>query len=146
MRPKWCIRQVVCGFLVLGALRQGLVLLGSTAMTLRVRALGDDEADELARMARSRTLGAGLVRRAEIVRHAVEEGLSAPEIAARMGLCDATVRFWLKRFNERGLPGLEEDMRSGRPPSYTAEEPVAVSDSKLVPPWHEEVVALRRRA
>ena len=50
---NWCIRQVVCGFLALGALRQGLVLLGSTAMTLRVRALGDDEADELARMARS---------------------------------------------------------------------------------------------
>src|SRR5215218_1865960 len=54
--PKWCIRQVACGFLVLGALRRGPVLLGSTAMTLRVRALSDDEADELARMARSRTL------------------------------------------------------------------------------------------
>src|SRR3954469_514485 len=64
-QPKWCIRQVVCSFLVLGALRQGLVLFGSTAMTLRVRPLGDDEADELARMARSRTLGAGLVRRAQ---------------------------------------------------------------------------------
>ncbi|WP_206664795.1 helix-turn-helix domain-containing protein [Dankookia rubra] len=75
-------------------------------MTLRVRALGDDEADGLLRMARSRTLGAGLARRAQIVQHAVEEGLSAPEIAARMDLCDATVRFWLKRFNERGLQGL----------------------------------------
>src|SRR3982750_301992 len=103
-------------------------------MTLRVRALGDDEADELARMARSRTLGAGLVRRAQIVRHAVEEGLSAPEIAARMGLCDATVRFWLKRFNERGLPGLEEDMRSGRPPTYTAEERSAVVKAALSRP------------
>jgi hypothetical protein len=30
-------------------------------MTLRARALSDDEADGLARMARSRTLGAGLV-------------------------------------------------------------------------------------
>src|SRR3954451_23986925 len=103
-------------------------------MTLRVRALGDDEADELARMARSRTLGAGLVRRAQIVRHAVEEGLSAPEIAARMGLCDATVRFWLKRFNERGLPGLEENMRSGRPPTYTAEERSAVIKAALSRP------------
>jgi hypothetical protein len=36
-------------------------------------------------MARSRGLGAGLVRRAQIVHHAVEEGLSAPEVAARMG-------------------------------------------------------------
>ena len=103
-------------------------------MTLRVRALGDDEADELAWMARSRTLGAGLVRRAQIVRHAVEDGLSPPEIAARMGLCGATVRFWLKRFNERGLSGLEEDMRSGRPPTYTAEERSAVIAAALSRP------------
>ena len=100
-------------------------------MTLRVRALGDGEADELARMARSRTLGAGLVRRARIVRHAVEEGLSAPEIAAGMGLCGATVRFWLKRFNGRGLPGLEEDVRPGRPPTYAAEERGAVIEAAL---------------
>jgi predicted ArsR family transcriptional regulator len=89
-------------------------------MTIRVRALGEEEAAELGGMARSRTLGAGLVRRAQIVQHAAD-GLSAPEIAARMGLCGATVRFWLKRFNERGLPGLAEDMRSGRPPVYSAE-------------------------
>jgi transposase len=103
-------------------------------MTLRVRALGDDEADELARMARSRSLGAGLVRRAQIVQHAVQEGLSAPDIAARMGLCGATVRFWLKRFNARGLQGLEEDMRSGRPPTYTAEERSAVIEAALSRP------------
>ena len=95
-------------------------------MTIRVRALSSGEVEELARMVRSRTLGVGLVRRAQIVRHAVEEGLNAAEIAARMGLCGATVRFWLKRFNERGLPGLEEDMRSGRPPTYTTEERSAV--------------------
>jgi transposase len=100
-------------------------------MTIRARALSDDEVQGLARMTRSRTLGAGLVRRAQIVQHAVDEGLSAPEIAARMGLCGATVRFWLKRFNERGLPGLEEDMRSGRPPTYTAEERSAVITAAL---------------
>lgn len=102
-------------------------------MTIRVRALGEGEVEELARMARSRTLGAGLVRRAQIVRHAAE-GLSAPEVAARMGLCGATVRFWLKRFNERGLGGLEEDMRSGRPPTYTAEERSAVIAAALSRP------------
>ncbi|MBV1796523.1 helix-turn-helix domain-containing protein [Siccirubricoccus sp. G192] len=100
-------------------------------MTIRVRGLSDEEAQGLARMTRSRTLGAGLVRRAQIVQHAVDEGLSAPEIAARMGLCGATVRFWLKRFNEHGLPGLEEDMRSGRPPTYTAEERSAVITAAL---------------
>ena len=87
-------------------------------MTLRVRALREEEGHRLARMTRSQKLGAGLVRRAQIIQHAVD-GLSARGTAAKMGLCDATVRFWLKRFNERGLPGLEEAMRSGRPPTYT---------------------------
>jgi transposase len=99
-------------------------------MTIRVRVLSDEEAHEVAHMGRSRTLGAGLVRRAEIVQHAVD-GLSAPEIAAKMGLCGATVRFWLKRFNVRGVPGLEEDMRSGRPPTYSAEERSAVITAAL---------------
>ena len=102
-------------------------------MTLRVRALSEEEAHRLARMTRSQKLGAGLVRRAQIIQHAVD-GLSAPGIAARMGLCGATVRFWLKRFNERGLPGLEEDMRSGRPPTYTAEERSAVIAAALSRP------------
>ena len=44
------------------------------------------------------------------------DGLGAPEIAAKMGLCGATVRFWLKRFNARGLAGLEEDVRSHTAP------------------------------
>jgi len=85
-------------------------------MTIRVRALSDGETQGLACMARSRTLEAGFVRRAQIVRHGAA-GLSAPEIAARMDLCAATVRFWLRRFNKRGVAGLEEDMRSGCPPT-----------------------------
>jgi transposase len=102
-------------------------------MTIRVRAVGDEEREELARMARSRTAGAGLVRRARIVLHALE-GLKAPEIGARMDLCGATVRHWLKRFNARGLRGLEEDVRTGRPPTYSAEQRGAVIDTALTPP------------
>ena len=102
-------------------------------MTLRVRALSDEEAHALAHMTRSRTLGAGLVRRAQIVQHAVD-GLSAPAVAAKMNLCGVTVRFWLKRFNARGVQGLEEDMRSGRPPTYSAEERSAVITAALSRP------------
>src|SRR6476661_1900938 len=54
-------------------------------MTLRVRALSEEEGHRLARMTRSQKLGAGLVRRAQIIQHAVD-GLSAPGIAAKMGL------------------------------------------------------------
>ena len=102
-------------------------------MTLRLRAVSDDEREELRRMARSRTLGAGLVRRAQIVLQALE-GLKAPEISARMDLCGATVRHWLKRFNARGLQGLEEDVRSGRPPTYSAEQRSAVITAALTRP------------
>src|SRR4051795_2348936 len=102
-------------------------------MTLRVRAVSDEEKEELSRMARSRTVGAGLVRRARIIVHALE-GLKAPEIGARMDLCGATVRHWLKRFNARGLPGLEEDVRSGRPPTYSAEQRSAVLNAALTRP------------
>jgi transposase len=69
----------------------------------------------------------------QIVQHAVD-GLGAPEVAARMGLCGATVRFWLKRFNERGVSGLEEDMRSGRPATYSPEERSAVVAAALSRP------------
>jgi transposase len=74
-----------------------------------------------------------LVRRAQIVQHAVD-GLSPPEIAARLDVCKASVRFWLKRFNARGLPGLKEEMRSGRPPTYTPEERSAVITAALSRP------------
>ena len=102
-------------------------------MTLRVRAVSKEERRTLGQMARSHTLGAGLVRRAQIVLHALE-GLKAPEISARMELCGATVRHWLKRFNAHGLPGLEEDVRSGRPPTYSAEQRSAVINTALTPP------------
>ena len=83
--------------------------------------MSDEEKEGLMQLARSRTRGAGLVRRAQIIVLAVE-GLSAPRIAATMDLGGDTVRFWLKRFNEGGLAGLQEAVRSGRPPTYSAEE------------------------
>ena len=102
-------------------------------MTLRVRAMSEEEREALGRMARSRTLGAGLVRRAQIVLHALQ-GMKAPEIGARMELGGVTVRHWLKRFNARGLQGLEEDVRTGRPPTYSAAQRSAVITTALPPP------------
>ena len=114
-------------------------------MTIRMRALGEEEAADLAHMARSRTLGAGLVRRAQIIQHAAD-GLNAPGIAAKMGLCGATVRFWLKRFNERGLPGLP-----GRAckPACVAQEDVDGCGVARLPsrkPWPSSQPRLRSSA
>ena len=102
-------------------------------MTLRVRAVSDEEREQLGRMARSRTVGAGLVWRAQIILHALD-GLKVPAISIRMDLCGATVGHWLKRFNARGLQGLEEDVRSGRPPTYSAEQRSAVINTALTRP------------
>jgi transposase len=102
-------------------------------MTLRLRDLTDDERVEVQRIARSHSLGAALVRRAQIVVHALG-GLKAEEIATRMDLCGNTVRHWLNRFNARGLKGLEEDVRTGRPPTYSAEQRSAVITAALTRP------------
>ena len=102
-------------------------------MTIRVGAVSDEERETLGQMARSRTLGAGLVRRAQSVLHALE-GLKAPEIGARMGLGGVTVRHWLERFDARGPQGLAEDVRTGRPPTYSAEQRSAAINTALTPP------------
>ena len=102
-------------------------------MTIRVRAFSDEEQAELTRMARSRTLCAGRVKRAQLVLLAAE-GRQAREIAEELRLHARTARFWLKRFNARGLAGLEESERPGRPPIYSAEQVGAVIEAALKRP------------
>src|SRR5919107_369704 len=80
---------------------------------------------------RGHTLGAAFVRRAQIVVHAMS-GLKAEEIARRLDLCG--VRSWINRFNARGLDGLEEDVRTGRLPTYSAEQRSAVITAALTRP------------
>ena len=102
-------------------------------MTIRVRTLSPEEQVELARTARSRTLCAGRVKRAQLVLLAVE-GRKAAEIAAELRLHARTARFWLKRFNAHGLAGLEESERPGRPPVYSADQVAAVIEAALTRP------------
>src|ERR1044072_380226 len=102
-------------------------------MTLRVRELNDQERVDVQRMAPSHTLGAALVRRAQIIVHAMD-GLKAGEIATRMDLCGNTVRHGLTHSNERGVDGLKEDVRTGRPPTYWAEQRSAVIPAALTRP------------
>ena len=129
---KWCIRQVGCNFSEAGAFHgAGLGWGGCDDPSgARVERRGGAHAGEDDALTET---GCGLVRRARIIQHAVD-GLSAPGIAATMGLCGATVRFWLKRFNARGLGGLEEDMRSGCPPTYPAAARSAVIAAALSRP------------
>ncbi|MHB0870568.1 MAG: helix-turn-helix domain-containing protein [Chloroflexota bacterium] len=90
-------------------------------MALRVRPMTAEEAQSIEQLARSRTAPARSVERARIIRLA-REGLRVPAIARELGIVPKTVRFWLKRFNERGMDGLEDKPRPGRAPTYTPEE------------------------
>ena len=90
-------------------------------MAIRVRAMTADEAEKIKRLARSRTEAARLVERAQIV-WLSKQGKGVKAIAAELQVNPETVRDWLKRFNERGLEGLEDAPRCGRPATYTPTE------------------------
>lgn len=76
--------------------------------------LDEQQQAELKRRVDSRTIAARAVERAKIVL-----GLAAnqakKEIAAQLGIVRQTVLFWEQRFLQRGIKGLEDAPRSGRP-------------------------------
>lgn len=90
-------------------------------MALRVRELTDGEVAALERLAHARTEPARRVERARIAWLSAA-GKRVPAIASELGVCSATVRFWLKRFNARGIAGLDDDPRPGPRPTYTPEQ------------------------
>ncbi len=68
------------------------------------------------------------VVRARIVL-AAAAGQTNDAIASRLGVCLDTVRKWRKRFAARGLPGLDDLPRAGRPRRFT---PVQVAQVKAL--------------
>ncbi len=100
---------------------------------LALRPLTAEEEAGVDRLARSRTAPARAVERARIVWLA-HQGWRVPAIAREVGVCEQTVRAWLKRFAERGLGGLRDAARPGRPPTYTPEEVGEVVAASLTKP------------
>jgi Winged helix-turn helix len=82
-----------------------------TSATIR---LTDQDAATLRRWTRSSSIRAGLAQRARIVL-AAAEGLSNTQIAERTGCSRPTVIHWRGRYAAKGLAGLEDQPRSGRP-------------------------------
>ncbi len=83
-------------------------------------ALGLREGDrgELVRLTRSSSVRAGLAQRARIVLLAAE-GVSNSRIAEQVGVSRPTVIGWRERYQARGLAGLADEPRSGRPAAST---------------------------
>ena len=100
---------------------------------LTLRALTEEEEAGLQRLAHGRKAEVRLRDRARIC-WAARQGRRVAQIAAGLGVGDRTVRLWLKRFNAHGLDGLADAPRSGRPPTYTAEEVGAVVEASLTKP------------
>jgi transposase len=89
-------------------------------------ALEVSEADraELARWVRSSSIRASLARRARIVLLAAD-GVPNAEIARRVGGSRQTVLDWRDRFAAKGIAGLDDAPRSGRPPVVDEAEVIA---------------------
>jgi transposase len=102
-------------------------------MALRVRSMTAEEVDTIQRLAHSRTEPARMVERARMMWLA-HQGQRVAAIAQELRLCPATVRVWLKRFNHRGLAGLQEAPRPGRPATYTPEQVSEVIATCLTKP------------
>jgi transposase/AraC-like DNA-binding protein len=79
--------------------------------------LSDAERAQLTTLAASRSLAAGLVRRARVILLSAE-GLPNQDIAARVELSPAMVGHWRRRWRAHGLAGLYDAPRSGRPRTH----------------------------
>lgn len=104
-------------------------------MTAKVtlRPLTDQEQPAIATRAQARTAPARRVDRARIIQ-AAAQGPSPGPSAARLGCSRPTVSAWIRRFNDQGLPGLEERPRSGRPHTDTVEQRAEVLATALTDP------------
>lgn len=102
-------------------------------MALQVRPLTPEETETIRRLAHARTEPARRVERARIIWLSIQ-GQRAPAIARELGICTATVRFWLKRFNANGVGGLEDGPRPGPTPTYTPEQVSALIAAVLTKP------------
>jgi len=100
---------------------------------LSLRPLTGEEEAAVDRLARSRTAPARAVERARIVWLA-HRGRRVPAAAREVGVSEQTARRWLGRFDERGLDGLADAPRAGRPPTYSPEEVGAVVAASLARP------------
>ena len=87
---------------------------------LRLREVSEEEAKQVYKLATSRTQPARLVQRARIIQFLLDNpNLPAGEAGRQVGYkSDYPGRTWVKRFNERGIQGLEDEPRSGHPPFY----------------------------
>jgi putative transposase len=83
--------------------------------------IGEADRLQLRALVRSRSMPHSLVRRARIVLLS-GEGQSNREVARRCGISAPAVSHWRRRYQERGLAGLHDELRPGRPRTHDDEK------------------------
>jgi len=86
--------------------------------------------EELESLVRSRSLPAGLVKRATIVLRCAE-GLDNQTVAEEVGTSRQTVGKWRERFRTQGLMGLYDERKPGRPRSIEDDRIMELLDKTL---------------
>jgi len=83
--------------------------------------LTEEERTQLQSYVRSRSMPSGLSKRFRIILLAAD-GLRNKEISEKVGLSRVSVGRWRKRYCEKGLEGLHDELRPGRPRSVSDEK------------------------
>ena len=92
--------------------------------------LSEMEREQLATMARLRSLPHGPVRRAQMILRSAD-GETTRAIARRFGLSVPTVSHWRNRFLDHGMVGLYGEERPGRPRTHDDEQVAALINKLL---------------
>ena len=87
--------------------------------------LQPQERDRLQQILRTTSLSAGLVRRARVLL-LLADGVSLRQIQAQTGMSPRRIQHWKKSWRTKGLDGLLDAPRSGRPKKLTAAKEAAI--------------------
>jgi transposase len=83
--------------------------------------LSEEQRAELTRLARDRSTGAAVALRARMIL-GMAEGLPYSELTERFDTSTTTLTRWRKRFVERGVPGLLDQLKKGRGHGLSAKD------------------------
>jgi putative transposase len=101
-----------------------------TGRPKKIIVLTTEEREQLEAIQRSRSMPAGIVRRAKIILFSAD-GMSNADIAKRLDASPFTVGTWRKRFLLDRMQGLHDELRPGRPRSLSDEEVATLINKAL---------------
>src|SRR6267143_1764854 len=108
--------------------------------------LPPQERDRLQQIVRTTTLSAGLARRARVLL-LLAEGVSLRQIQAQTGMSPRRIQHWKRSWQKKGLDGLLDAPRAGRPKKLTvAKEAAILAATEEHPPGSTTHWSTRRLA